>query len=135
MNLYVLKRQRKNNMSLLKYKKRARLRRSLKTRCKLKSLNMLRLIIHRTSRHMYAQIIDSKTNRVLISASTVERVIQRKISTYTGNKIASSYIGFTIANRALQKNIKVVAFDRSGFKYHGRIAVLAKSARQAGLKF
>ena len=135
MNLYVLKRQRKNNMSLLKYKKRARLRRSLKTRCKLKSLNMLRLIIHRTSRHMYAQIIDSKTNRVLISASTVERVIQRKISTYTGNKIASSYIGFTIANRALQKNIKVVAFDRSGFKYHGRVKALAEAARENGLEF
>ncbi|XBC39667.1 MAG: 50S ribosomal protein L18 [Buchnera aphidicola (Chaetogeoica yunlongensis)] len=116
-------------------KKKIRLRRSMKTRHKIKSLNFIRLVVHRTSRHMYAQIIDSDGCTVLTSASTVEKKLSKAIIGYTGNINASSYIGNIIAERALKKGIKKVSFDRSGFQYHGRIKALADSARKTGLKF
>ncbi|MCW5196405.1 50S ribosomal protein L18 [Buchnera aphidicola (Pemphigus obesinymphae)] len=121
-------------MTAIKNKKLARLRRGLKTRCKLKKLGAVRLVVHRTSRHIYAQIISSISSRVVVVASTLEKTISRNII-YTGNKIAAAEIGKIIAERALKKGIKNVSFDRSGFQYHGRIQVLAESARQAGLIF
>ncbi|WP_343128126.1 50S ribosomal protein L18 [Buchnera aphidicola (Takecallis taiwana)] len=122
-------------MVLLNNKLSSRKRRSLKMRHKFKSLNVIRLIIHRTSRHIYAQIFDINTSTVLMSASTLEQGIQRQLSSYTGNKQSASFIGLIIAHRALKKGIQSVVFDRSGFKYHGRVKILAESARKAGLKF
>jgi len=121
-------------MIIHKNKKIARVRRGYRTRCKLKSLRATRLVIHRTSRHMYAQIISSVNSRVLAVASTLEKNILND-SCYTGNKIAASIIGEKIAQRALEKGIKKVSFDRSGFKYHGRVRALAESARKFGLIF
>lgn len=117
-----------------KNKRLARIRRGYRTRCKLKSLGATRLVVHRTSRHMYAQIISSFNARVLVVASTLEQNILNQ-SCYTGNTTAASVIGKKIAERALEKGIKKVSFDRSGFKYHGRIRALAESARKFGLIF
>jgi large subunit ribosomal protein L18 len=115
-------------------KKLNRIRRATKTRSKLKELNATRLVVHRTLRHIYAQIISKSNSEVLTSASTVESSIGCDIS-YTGNKVAAAVIGEKIASRALKKGIKNVSFDRSGFKYHGRIKALADAARSAGLNF
>lgn len=112
----------------------SRIRRSMKTRCKIKQLGAMRLVIHRTSRHIYAQIISSIESKVFAYASTLEKNINSNLK-YTGNKIAAALVGKIIAERALKKGIHCVAFDRSGFKYHGRIKVLAESARAVGLKF
>lgn len=112
----------------------ARIRRYMKTRCKMKELGVVRLVIHRTSRHIYAQIISPKNSKVLAFASTLEKKISLNLK-YTGNTTAAKTIGKIIAERALSKGIHHVAFDRSGFKYHGRIKELAKSAREFGLKF
>ncbi|WP_367678703.1 50S ribosomal protein L18 [Buchnera aphidicola] len=116
-------------------KKLSRIRRGLKTRIKLKSCDMMRLVIHRTSRHMYAQIIDPISFNVVVSASTLEKSIRKNLISYTGNQDSANYIGDTIAKRALKKGISTVSFDRSGFKYHGRVKMLAESARKSGLKF
>jgi len=99
----------------------------------MKSLGVIRLVVHRTSRHMYAQIISAES-KVLVCASTVEKKIKCSLK-YTGNKESAEIIGKTIAKRALLKGISNISFDRSGFKYHGRIKVLADSARNFGLKF
>lgn len=112
----------------------SRIRRSMKTRCKIKKIGAMRLVVHRTSRHMYAQIICSKKLAVLTCASTLEKKIKTNLE-YTGNKKAASLIGKIIAERAFLKGIHSVSFDRSGFKYHGRIKILAESARAMGLKF
>jgi len=106
----------------------------MKTRCKIKKLGATRLVVHRTSRHIYAQIISSKKSKVLVFASTLEKNISSGLK-YTGNKKAAEIVGKIIAERALSKGISNVSFDRSGFKYHGRIKELAKSAREFGLKF
>lgn len=112
----------------------SRIRRSMKTRCKMKKLGATRLVIHRTARHIYAQIISSIESKVLVFASTLEKNIRRSLK-YTGNKKAAEMIGKIIAERALSKGICNVSFDRSGFKYHGRVKELANSAREVGLKF
>ncbi|QCO71048.1 50S ribosomal protein L18 [Buchnera aphidicola] len=112
----------------------SRMRRSIKTRRKLKKLGAIRLIVHRTPRHMYAQIVSSTESKVLAYASTLEKKINCTLK-YTGNKEAAAQIGKIIAERALSKGIENVSFDRSGFKYHGRVQVLAESAREVGLKF
>lgn len=112
----------------------SRIRRSNKTRRKIKELGAIRLTIHRTSRHIYAQIISSSESKVLVFASTLEKKISYNLK-YTGNKEAAATIGKIIAERALSKGIYNVSFDRSGFKYHGRIQALAESARDVGLKF
>ncbi|AYN24582.1 50S ribosomal protein L18 [Buchnera aphidicola] len=111
----------------------SRIRRSVKARCKIKSLGAIRLVVHRTSRHMYAQIISPEA-KVLVFASTLEKKVKLDLK-YTGNKEAAEIIGKIIAERALSKGISKVSFDRSGFKYHGRIKKLADSARNFGLKF
>ncbi|AMA64762.1 50S ribosomal protein L18 [Candidatus Arsenophonus lipoptenae] len=115
-------------------KKLARLRRATKIRYKFYKLDVIRLVVHRTPRHIYAQIIPSKGSDILVMASTIEKFVSKQIK-YTGNKEAATVIGKLIAERALKKGIKKVAFDRSGFKYHGRVQALANAARESGLQF
>ncbi|SBT82097.1 50S ribosomal protein L18 [secondary endosymbiont of Trabutina mannipara] len=114
-------------------KKIARIRRSIRTKSKIKKLGSMRLVIHRTLRHIYAHIFEPTSYKILVAASTVEKNILE--INVTGNKYAASEIGRTIAIRALEKGIKKVSFDRSGFKYHGRVQALANAARIAGLQF
>lgn len=113
-------------------KKVSRLRRAKKTRFKLKSLGETRLTIHRTPRHIYAQVITPEGSKVLASASTVEKGLR---GSATGNSDAASKVGQLIAERAKAAGVTRVAFDRSGFKYHGRVKALADAAREAGLEF
>ncbi|PPI87877.1 50S ribosomal protein L18 [Candidatus Pantoea edessiphila] len=115
-------------------KKSARIRRGKNTRYKLRELGAIRLVVHRTPRHIYAQVINSKDSKVLIAASTLEKIINEQIQ-YTGNKKAAIIVGRVVAERAIKKGITSVSFDRSGFKYHGRIQVLADAAREVGLQF
>lgn len=115
-------------------KKIARIRRATKTRKKMCQLNTIRLVVHRTSQHIYAQIILNKSCSTLVSASTKEKLIFSKLKT-TSNKDAAIMVGKIIAERAIAKGIINVSFDRSGFKYHGRVKALADCARQVGLRF
>ena len=115
-------------------KKTSRIRRSKRSRIKMRDLRVTRLCVHRTPRHIYAQIISPDGNQVLASASTVEKDI-RGGDAYTGNVAAAANVGRLIAERAREKGVESVAFDRSGFKYHGRIKALADAARDAGLQF
>lgn len=115
-------------------KKAARIRRATRTRRKIKELCATRLVVHRTPRHIYAQIIAPNGSEVLVAASTVEKAISEQVK-YTGNKDAAAAVGKAIAERALAKDIKNVSFDRSGFQYHGRVQALADAAREAGLQF
>jgi len=114
-------------------KKTSRLRRALRARKKIQELGVNRLVVHRTPRHTYAQVI-SPEFKVLASASTAEKAVSEQLK-YTGNVEAAKVVGKTVAERAIEKGVTVVAFDRSGFKYHGRVAALADAAREAGLKF
>jgi large subunit ribosomal protein L18 len=115
-------------------KKAARIRRATRTRCTIKRLASIRLLVHRTPRHIYAQVIAANGSEVLASASTAEKGIQDQLQ-YTGNREAAVIVGRSVAERALAKGIKQVAFDRSGFQYHGRVQSLAEAAREAGLQF
>ncbi|XOD70213.1 MAG: 50S ribosomal protein L18 [Sodalis sp. (in: enterobacteria)] len=115
-------------------KKAARIRRATRARRKLQNLEAIRLVIHRTPRHIYAQVITPNGSEVLVAAATVEKTIMGHLKS-TGNKDAAAVVGKTIAERALGKGIQNVSFDRSGFKYHGRVQALANAAREAGLKF
>lgn len=115
-------------------KKQARLRRALKIRSKIKNLKAIRLTVHKTSQHIYAQIIDREGIATLVSASTTQAIIKNNLQN-TSNKEAASQVGIKIAELALSMGITEVAFDRSGFKYHGRVKALADAAREAGLKF
>jgi large subunit ribosomal protein L18 len=115
-------------------KKTARLRRAKKTRIKMREISQVRLCIHRTPKHMYAQVISGDGAKVIASASTLETVIKDECS-YTGNVSSSVIVGKYIAQRAQENGVKVVAFDRSGFRYHGRVKALADSARENGLEF
>ncbi|MFT2092089.1 50S ribosomal protein L18 [Paraglaciecola sp. 2405UD69-4] len=115
-------------------KKSARLRRATRARKKISELAAHRLVVNRTPRHIYAQLIAPSGSEVLASASTVETEIASSLKG-TGNSAAAAAIGKAIAERAMEKGIKSVAFDRSGFKYHGRVKALAEAAREAGLQF
>jgi len=115
-------------------KKQTRLRRARKTRAKIAELHMVRLSVHRTNSHIYAQIIDQDGNKVLASSSTLD-VDVRKDLPNGGNVQAATSIGKNIAEKAKSLGIVKVAFDRSGFKYHGRIKALADAARECGLEF
>ena len=115
-------------------KKSARIRRATKARRKMQELLATRLVVHRTPRHIYAQIIAPNGSEVLAAASTLEKAISESLK-YTGNKDAAAAVGKAIAERALAKDIKEVSFDRSGFQYHGRVQALAEAAREAGLQF
>ena len=115
-------------------KKDSRSRRGKRTRVKMRELRVNRLSVHRTSLHIYAQVVSSDGSQVLASASTLDKDLRAGLG-YTGNVDAATAVGKLIAERALAKGIDSVAFDRSGFKYHGRIKALADGAREAGLKF
>lgn len=117
-------------------KKFARLRRSLRSRSKIRELGIHRLCVHRTPNHIYAQIIipAAHGDRTLVSASTLEVSIRRLLK-YTGNTSAAKLVGQFIAERAQSIGVTKVAFDRSGFMYHGRIKALADTAREKGLDF
>jgi large subunit ribosomal protein L18 len=115
-------------------KKTARLRRATRARKKISELAANRLVVHRTPRHIYAQLIAPNGADVLAAASTVEADLRKSLKA-TGNVEAAAAIGKAIAERAIEKGIKEVAFDRSGFKYHGRVKALAEAAREAGLQF
>ncbi len=113
-------------------KKEARLRRARSGRLRIRQLGAVRLCIHRTPQHIYAQIIAGDGDAVIAAASTVEKVLRQG---GTGNKEAAAKVGSLIAERALAAGVTAVAFDRSGFKYHGRVKALADAAREAGLEF
>lgn len=115
-------------------KKNSRMKRALKLRSKIKRLGTTRLSIHKTSQHIYAQIISGDGNQTLASASTNQAAIKAVVGG-TSNVKAAAEVGKAIAERALAAGITEVAFDRSGFKYHGRVKALADAAREAGLKF
>ncbi|WP_407331556.1 50S ribosomal protein L18 [Enterovibrio sp. 27052020O] len=115
-------------------KKIARIRRATRARRKIAELGATRLVVHRTPRHVYAQVIAANGSEVIAAASTVEKAIRDQLKS-TGNKDAAAAVGKAVAERALEKGIESVAFDRSGFQYHGRVAALADAAREAGLKF
>lgn len=119
-------------------KKISRLRRAIPTRRKISELRVNRLTVFRSNQHIYANIISPEGDRILVSASTVEAEVRQALSGSTGlggNTSAASLIGKRVAEKAKAAGIEVVAFDRSGFRYHGRVKALAEAAREAGLKF
>jgi large subunit ribosomal protein L18 len=111
-----------------------RLRRARKTRAKIAELKVTRLSVHRTNTHIYAQIIAETGDKVIVSASTVEADVRKKVKN-GGNVEAAAVIGKLIAEKAKKAGVTTVAFDRSGYKYHGRIKALADAARENGLSF
>ena len=115
-------------------KNQARLRRARKTRAKIAELKSVRLSVHRTNSHIYAQVFSSCGSKVLAAASSLEPEVRKNLAN-GGNVAAAAIIGKLIAERAKQAGIEQVAFDRSGFQYHGRVKALADAAREAGLKF
>jgi len=114
-------------------KNTARLRRARKTRAKIREIEAIRLTVTRTNCHIYAQITAGDGAKVLASASTAEKEVRATIAN-GGNKVAAATIGKRIAEKAKQLGIEAVAFDRGGYKYHGRVKALADAAREAGLK-
>lgn len=115
-------------------KANSRLRRARKSRSKIAELKMHRLCIHRTPKHIYAQVIEPQGSETLVSASSLEADVRGAVK-YTGNVEAAKVVGKIVAERAKDKGVDSVAFDRSGFKYHGRVKALADAAREAGLNF
>jgi large subunit ribosomal protein L18 len=115
-------------------KKANRLRRAKRTRAKISELGAHRLTIHRTPRHIYAQVITPDGGTVVASASTVQKAIAGDAK-YTGNVDAASLVGKAIAEQSKSAGVTNVAFDRSGFRYHGRVKALAEAAREGGLEF
>ena len=115
-------------------KKQTRLRRARKTRAKLAELKAVRLAVFRSNCHIYAQVISGCGSKVLAAASTVETDVRAQVPN-GGNKAAAELVGKLIAERAKAAGIEQVAFDRSGFLYHGRVKALAEAAREGGLKF
>jgi large subunit ribosomal protein L18 len=111
-----------------------RLRRARKTRAKIAELKVVRLAVHRTNSHIYAQIIDETGSKVLVSASTLEAEVRAELKN-GGNVAAATLVGKRIAEKAKAAGIQNVAFDRSGFKFHGRVKAVAEAAREAGLVF
>jgi large subunit ribosomal protein L18 len=115
-------------------KKSNRLRRAKKTRAKISEIGIYRLCVHRTPRHIYAQVISAVDSKVVASASTLQKDVAADLK-YTGNVDAASAVGKAIAEKSKSAGITSVAFDRSGFKYHGRVKALADAARENGLEF
>ncbi len=113
-------------------KKAARLRRARRSRAKMRELRAVRLTVNRTPRHIYAQLIAPDGERVLATASTLDKDLR---GASTGNVEAAIKVGELIAQRAKAAGVTAVAFDRSGYKYHGRIKALADAAREGGLEF
>lgn len=115
-------------------KRQSRMRRAKRVRMNIREQEAVRLCVHRTSQHIYAQVISSAGDSVLVCASTLDKNIKGKVKA-TGNVEAAKLVGKLLAQRALDAGIKVVAFDRSGFIYHGRVKALADAAREGGLQF
>ena len=117
-------------------KKAVRLRRGMRTRFKIRELGVCRLCVHRTPSHIYAQVITPAPagDRTLVAASTLEPVLRQALAS-TGNVEAARAVGKAIAEKAKAMGVTQVAFDRSGFKYHGRVKALADAARENGLEF
>jgi large subunit ribosomal protein L18 len=115
-------------------KKLGRLRRARKTRVRIRLQGVNRLCVHRTPRHIYAQLIAPDGCSVVASASTLDAEVRKQIK-YAGNVAAAAIVGRVIADRARKIGISRVAFDRSGFKFHGRVKALADAARQNGMEF
>ncbi len=115
-------------------KKTARLRRARHTRAQIRENGSTRLCVHKTPRHMYAQIIAPNGSEVITSASTLDKEVKAQIK-YTGNIQAAAVVGKILAERAKKAGVTKVAFDRSGFKYHGRVKALADAAREQGMEF
>jgi large subunit ribosomal protein L18 len=115
-------------------KKTARLRRAKKARSHIRRLGVARLTVHRSGRHIYAQVIAATGGNVIAAASTVQKDLRSGL-TSTSNKDAAKAVGKAVAERAVAAGVTDVAFDRSGYRYHGRIAELADAARESGLKF
>ena len=112
----------------------ARLRRARQTRLKIREIGAVRLTVHRTNGHIYAQITTSSGDKVLASASSLEKDLRAKFKN-GGNKGAAEAVGQRIAEKAKAAGIEKVAFDRAGYRYHGRVKALAEAARSGGLKF
>jgi large subunit ribosomal protein L18 len=115
-------------------KKISRLRRAARARAKLKELEVYRLTVHRTPRHIYAQILSHDSSKVIASASTLDAEVKKDLKA-TGNIDAATVVGKIVAERAVKEGVTQVAFDRSGFRYHGRVKALAEAARENGLQF
>jgi large subunit ribosomal protein L18 len=115
-------------------KKTSRIRRATRTRAKIRKLEATRLCVNKTGQHMYAQITTPCGSKTLASASTLDKELKDKLKV-SSNSDAAKEVGKLIAKRALTAGIKVVAFDRSGFAYHGRVKALADAARETGLEF
>jgi large subunit ribosomal protein L18 len=116
-------------------KKMTRQRRARRARMKIRELGAHRLTVHRTPRHIYAQVIAPNGSEVVAAASTVEQSVTDALQGYTGNIAAAAVVGRFIAERARAAGVERVAFDRAGFKYHGRVKALADAAREHGLQF
>jgi large subunit ribosomal protein L18 len=115
-------------------KKDRRLRRATKTRAHIRELGVARLSVHKTPRHIYAQLTDAQGAKVIAAASTVQTAVKEGLKT-TGNVEAAKAVGRVIAERAKAAGVTKVSFDRSGFRYHGRVKALADAARESGLEF
>lgn len=115
-------------------KNESRLRRAKSTRSHIRKLAVARLSVHRSGQHIYAQVFDASGEKVVAAASTVQKTVAEGLKG-TKNLAAATAVGKAIAERALAAGVESVAFDRSGFRYHGRIKALAEAAREAGLKF
>mgnify|MGYP001814928424 FL=1 len=115
-------------------KKASRMRRAKRTRAKISELGAHRLTIHRTPKHIYAQVITPDGSKVIAAASTVQKDIAADAK-YTGNAEAASLVGKALAEKSKSAGITSVAVDRSGFRYHGRVKALADAAREGGLEF
>ncbi len=116
-------------------KKSSRLRRARKSRARIREVEAPRLSVHRTPRHIYAQVIAPDGGKILASASTLDKAVIAELGGYTGNTGAATAVGKMVAERAKAAGIESVAFDRSGFKFHGRVKALADAAREHGLQF
>lgn len=115
-------------------KDKSRLRRTRSTRARIRASGRVRLCVHRTPRHIYAQLIAPTGDSTLACASTLDKKLRQALAG-TGNIAAAAEVGRLIAERARVAGVEVVAFDRSGYRYHGRVRALAEAARDAGLKF
>jgi large subunit ribosomal protein L18 len=115
-------------------KRQSRLRRARQTRARIAEQRGVRLTVHRSNLHIYAQVIDASGANVIASASTLDKEVRGQMPN-GGNVKAAALVGQRIAQKAREKGVEKVAFDRSGYKYHGRVKALAEAAREAGLKF
>lgn len=115
-------------------KRDSRARRAKRTRSKIRDLEVTRLCVHKTPRHMYAQVTTSDGSKTIATASTLDKELRKALKS-TGNIDAAKAVGQLVAKRALAAGISAVAFDRSGYMYHGRIKALADAARESGLEF